>query len=145
MLGEEPPAVISFTFGCPDLDSIERLRSHGAEVWVTITDVEEAAEACDAGADALVVQGVEAGGHRGSFVDREGRVEHGLLSLLQLVGAEVDLPLIATGGIMTGRGVAAVLAAGAVAAQLGTSSCSVRRPGPRRLTAARSPRRGPPA
>src|SRR6188472_3410750 len=121
LLGEEPPAVVSFTFGCPDRDSIERLRSHGAEVWVTITDVEEAAVARDAGADALVVQGVEAGGHRGSFVDREGRVEHGLLSLLQLVGAEVDLPLIATGGIMTGRGVAAILAAGAVAAQLGTA------------------------
>jgi len=121
LLGEEPPAVVSFTFGCPDRDSIERLRSHGAEVWVTITDVEEAAEARDAGADALVAQGVEAGGHRGSFVDREGRVEHGLLSLLQLVRAEVDLPLIASGGIMTGRGVAAVLAAGAVAAQLGTA------------------------
>ena len=121
LLGEEPPAVVSFTFGCPDRDSIERLRSHGAEVWVTITDVEEAAKARDAGADALVAQGVEAGGHRGSFVDREGRVEHGLLSLLQLVRAEVDLPLIASGGIMTGRGVAAVLAAGAVAAQLGTA------------------------
>jgi nitronate monooxygenase len=121
LLGEDPPAVVSFTFGCPDRDSIERLRSHGAEGWVTITDVEEAAEARDAGADGLVVQGVEAGGHRGSFVDRDGRVEHGLLSLLQVVRAEVDLPLIASGGIMTGRGVAAVLAAGAVAAQLGTA------------------------
>lgn len=121
LLGEDPPAVVSFTFGCPDLASIERLRAHGAEVWVTITDVEEAAEARDAGADGLVVQGVEAGGHRGSFVDRDGRVEHGLLSLLQVVRAEVDLPLIASGGIMTGRGVAAVLAAGAVAAQLGTA------------------------
>src|SRR5690242_9207465 len=121
LLAEDPPAVASFTFGCPSVELVERLHAAGAEIWVTITDVEEAAEARDAGADALVAQGVEAGGHRGSFVDREGRVEHGLLSLLQLVSAEVDLPLIASGGIMTGRGVAAVLAAGAVAAQLGTA------------------------
>jgi nitronate monooxygenase len=121
LLAEEPPAVVSFTFGCPDDELIDRLRGQGAEVWVTITDVKEAVNARDAGADALVVQGVEAGGHRGSFVDRAGRVDHGLLPLLQLVRAEVDVPLIASGGIVTGRGVAAVLAAGAVAAQLGTA------------------------
>jgi nitronate monooxygenase len=67
-----------------------------------------------------VVQGVEAGGHRGSFDDAAAGYV-GLLALLQLVGAASDLPLVATGGIASGRGIAAVLAAGAAAAQLGTA------------------------
>ncbi len=87
---------------------------------MTVTTAAEAAAATRAGADALVVQGVEAGGHRGSFdPSRPGRI--GLLALLQLVRAETALPLVATGGIGNGRGVAAVLAAGASAAQLGTA------------------------
>jgi nitronate monooxygenase len=67
-----------------------------------------------------VVQGVEAGGHRGSFDDASPG-DIGLLALLQLVQAEVDVPLVATGGLATGRGVAAILAAGASAAQLGSA------------------------
>ncbi len=121
VLLEDPPAAISFTFGCPEEGLIDELHAAGAEVWVTVTDADEAVTAARAGADALVVQGAEAGGHRGSFVDHPGRVEYGLLALLQLVRAEVELPLIASGGIATGDGVAAVLAAGAVAAQLGTA------------------------
>jgi len=117
----DPPAVVSFTFGCPEEGLIDELQAAGAEVWVTVTDPEEAAIAVRAGADALVVQGAEAGGHRGSFVDRPERVEYGLLALLQLVRAEAGLPLVASGGIATGSGIAAVLAAGAVAAQLGTA------------------------
>ncbi len=120
-LAADPPAVVSFTFDCPEAGLIEELRAAGAEVWVTVTDPEEAAAAAGAGADALVVQGAEAGGHRGSFVDRPERVEYGLLALLQLVRAEVELPLVASGGIATGAGIAAVLAAGAAAAQLGTA------------------------
>jgi nitronate monooxygenase len=120
LVAEERPPVVSFTFGCPPAAVIEELRSREAAVWVTVTTVPEATEARDAGADALVVQGVEAGGHRASFDDATpGDV--GLLALLQLVGAAVELPLVATGGIVTGRGVAAVLAAGAAAAQLGTA------------------------
>jgi nitronate monooxygenase len=121
LLTEVAPAVVSFTFGCPEQALVEELRGAGAEVWMTVTDAEEAAAAAQAGADALVVQGAEAGGHRGSFVDHLERVDYGLLALLQLVREEVDLPLIATGGIATGAGIAAVLAAGAVAAQLGTA------------------------
>jgi nitronate monooxygenase len=121
LLVDEPPAVVSFTFGCPPEETIAALRDAGCAVWVTVTDPDEAREAAAAGADALVVQGVEAGGHRGAFADREDRVDYGLLALLQLVGAAVDVPLVATGGIATGRGVAAVLAAGAAAAQLGTA------------------------
>jgi nitronate monooxygenase len=121
LLVEDPPAVVGFTFGCPPRETIERVRAAGAAVWVTVTDPDEAEQAVAAGADALVVQGVEAGGHRGSFADREDRVDFGLLALLALVRARVDVPLVAAGGIATGRGVAAVLAAGAAAAALGTA------------------------
>jgi nitronate monooxygenase len=121
LLLDEPPAVVSFTFGCPPAETIERVRATGAAVWITVTDPAEAEEAVAAGADGLVVQGVEAGGHRGSFSDREDRVDYGLLALLALVRARVHVPLVATGGIATGRGVAAVLAGGAAAAQVGTA------------------------
>jgi nitronate monooxygenase len=109
--------VVSFTFGCPPAEAIAALPG---EAWLTVTTPDEARAAADAGADALVVQGVEAGGHRGSF-DDAAPGDIGLLALLQLVRAAVDLPLVATGGIATGRAVAAVVAAGAAAAQLGTA------------------------
>jgi nitronate monooxygenase len=112
--------VVSFTFGCPRAEEVDALHASGAAVWVTITTPAEATRAAEVGADALVAQGVEAGGHRGSFDDaRPGDL--GLLALLQLVLAAVDLPVVATGGLVTGRAVAAVLAAGARAAQLGTA------------------------
>jgi nitronate monooxygenase len=115
------PAVVSFTFGCPPAALVERLHEHGVAVWVTVTEVEEAVAGAAAGADALVVQGVEAGGHRASFEDADGRGELALLPLLALVGRAVDLPLVASGGIADGRGLAAVLAAGAHAGQIGTA------------------------
>ena len=120
-LAKDPPAVVSFTFGCPEQGLVDELRAAGTEVWVTVTDVEEAVLAARVGADALVAQGAEAGGHRGSFVDRPDRVEYGLLALLQLIREEAELPLIASGGIATGAAIAGVLAAGATAAQLGTA------------------------
>jgi nitronate monooxygenase len=113
-------AVVSVAFGCPPPDVVTALHDAGSAVWVTVTTPAEAAEAAQAGADALVVQGAEAGGHRGSF-DDGAPGEIGLLALLQLVAATTDLPLVATGGIATGRAVAAVLALGAAAAQLGTA------------------------
>jgi nitronate monooxygenase len=113
--------VVSFTFGCPDLDVAARLREAGAAVWVTVTTPSEAQVAARAGADAVVVQGAEAGGHRGTFDDGRAGEAIGLLALLQLVRTAVDLPLVAAGGIADGHGVAAVLAAGASAAQLGTA------------------------
>jgi nitronate monooxygenase len=112
--------VVSFTFGCPEPQVIDALHDAGAVAWVTVTTPQEARLAAKAGADALVVQGAEAGGHRGSFDDgRPGEI--GLLALLQLVHPVTDVPMVATGGIATGRAVAAVLALGAAAAQLGTS------------------------
>ncbi|MBA2638018.1 MAG: nitronate monooxygenase [Solirubrobacterales bacterium] len=118
---DEPVAVVSFTFGCPETSAVHGLQSVGSSVWVTVTSAQEAEQAAAVGADALVVQGVEAGGHRGSFVDHDGRVDYGLLALLQLVRDAVDLPLVGTGGIATGAAIAAVLAAGAAAAQLGSA------------------------
>ncbi|HKP17431.1 MAG TPA: nitronate monooxygenase [Gaiellaceae bacterium] len=120
-LAEEPADVVSFTFGCPSRAVISRLQGAGSEVWVTVTSPEEARLAESAGADALVLQGIEAGGHRASFVDTDDGAGIGLLALLRLVASRSRLPLVATGGIADGAGVAAVLAAGAAAAQLGTA------------------------
>ena len=117
---EEHVPVFSFASGCPEESVVRSLQSAGSAVWATVTTPEEATAAAAAGVDALVVQGIEAGGHRASF-DEAARGDIGLLALLQLVGSVTDLPLVATGGIVTGRGVAAVLAAGAAAAQLGTA------------------------
>ena len=84
LLCEQRVPVVSVTFGCPTPSQVNRLQSSGSAVWVTVTTVGEARAAQRAGADALVVQGVEAGGHRGSFDDAyPGDI--GLLALLQLV------------------------------------------------------------
>ena len=117
----ERPPIVSFTFGCPPSEVIQRLHGLDIAVWVTVTEVEEALVAAQAGADALIVQGVEAGGHRGSFRDTDGYGEIALLPLLRLIARASGLPLIASGGIADGFAVAAVLAAGARAAQIGTA------------------------
>ena len=121
LMAEVRPAVVSFTFGCPPETVISRLQEVGISVWVTAGRVSEAVGARDAGADAVVVQGTEAGGHRGGFVDDEHAGGSGLLALLRLVARSVSLPLVATGGIADGAAVAAVLCAGAAAAQIGTA------------------------
>lgn len=112
--------VVSFVFGCPAPDVLAALRARGTSVWVTVTSPAEARQAEDAGADALVLQGYEAGGHRASFSDGD-EAAYGLLALLQLVGVHANVPLVAAGGVGTGRGVAAALAAGARAVQIGTA------------------------
>jgi nitronate monooxygenase len=120
LLIRDPAPVVSFTFGMPDDEAVERLHDAGTEVWVTVTTPSEAAIALAGGADALVLQGTEAGGHRGSFEDDDSRPGCSTLSLLQLL-AGTPRPLVAAGGLMSGGGIAAVLAAGARAAQLGTA------------------------
>jgi nitronate monooxygenase len=118
----DPPAVTSFTFGCPAAEVVRALKDAGSAVVVTVTSPDEALAAAEAGPDALCVQGYEAGAHRGTFVndDAPGR-DRGLLSLIGEVAAVTSLPQIAAGGIMTAGQVRAVLAAGAVAAQCGTA------------------------
>jgi nitronate monooxygenase len=116
VVAEERVPVVSFTFGCPPAAILERLE----QAWVTVTSPAEAAVAEQAGAHVLVVQGIEAGAHRGSFKDEEAG-GLGLIALLQLVRMTAEVPLVASGGLMTAPAVAAVLAAGAGAAQLGTA------------------------
>ena len=121
LLARERLPVVSFTFGCPEQQVIGALRESGAEVWVTVTSPAEASEAEQAGADALVIQGAEAGGHRASFTDRADLPLYGLLPLLSLIGSRSALPLVASGAIATGGALAAALSAGAKAAQIGTA------------------------
>lgn len=121
LVADEHVPVVSFTFGCPAPDAAARLHDAGCDVWVTVTNPVEAAQAQSAGADALVVQGFEAGGHRGYFTDEPGAEDLGLIVALRLVAGRVGLPLVAAGGIADGRSVAAVLCAGAVAAQIGSA------------------------
>jgi nitronate monooxygenase len=114
------PAVVSFTFGYPRDREVATLIEAGIETWVTVTNPVEARIGANAGAQLLVLQGGEAGGHRGSFTDTDEE-PLGILVLLRLVANEVRLPLVAAGGLTDGPAVAAVLAAGASAAQLGTA------------------------
>jgi nitronate monooxygenase len=112
--------LVSFTFGCPPPEIVDRLHRAGIKVGVTVTTVAEARLASGTGTDLLLVQGAEAGGHQGSFVDLAPRHDS-LLSLLAEMRETTDLPLVGTGGVMTGRDAAAVLRAGAIAVQLGTA------------------------
>lgn len=115
-----PVAVVSFTFGVPSARDADRLHAAGSEVWVTVTSAAEARIAQGIGADALIVQGPEAGGHRSSF--DAGAPEEPLVDLLASVRAISSLPRIAAGGIMDGADIARLLDAElAVAAQLGTA------------------------
>ena len=118
----DPPPVTSFTFGCPAAEVIGALQEAGSLVAVTVTSPAEAALAAAAGADALCVQGYEAGAHRGTFAndDEPGR-DYGLLALIGAVTGVTGLPQIAAGGIMGPRQARAVITAGAVAAQCGTA------------------------
>jgi nitronate monooxygenase len=111
---------VSFTFGIPGEDVMAGLRARGTEVWVTVTSPEEARRAAAAGADLLLVQGYEAGGHRGGTSDATGEGT-GLIALLQLITADLATPVVAAGGIATGQAIAAVLCLGARAAALGTA------------------------
>jgi nitronate monooxygenase len=117
-----PPAVVSFTFGCPEPGVIAALRAAGSLVWVTVTAPDEAALAASRGADGLCVQGPEAGAHRGIFSPaRDAGAGPPLRQLLADVAAVTSLPLVAAGAIMSRQDVTGALAGGAVAVQCGTA------------------------
>jgi nitronate monooxygenase len=122
LLLDDPPAAVSFSFGCPPPETVAEFRRRGALVAITVTSSGEAEQAARAGADCLVVQGREAGAHSATFTNDGGPdTRPGLLDLLTQVGAATDLPLVAAGGIGDAPGVAAALRSGAVAASLGTA------------------------
>lgn len=116
----DPVAVVSFTFGVPPRRAVDRLHAAGSCVAVTVTNRTEARAARNVGADVLVVQGFEAGGHRSTHgvADEPNELDH--LALLPLV-AEAALPMIAAGGITTAGDTRRALAAGAVAVAVGTA------------------------
>ncbi len=118
---EEKPAVVSFHFGLPPKDFIDALHDAGITLLASAANLREAQRIDDAGIDAIVAQGIEVGGHRGIFDPQGDDDRLGTMALTRLVAAKFDRPVIAAGGIMDGAGIAAALALGAQAAQLGTA------------------------
>ncbi len=115
------PTAMSSMMGVLPEDFVARLKEAGIKWFATVTSVAEARAAAEAGADALIAQGAEAGGHRGAFVASEAeRAAIGLFALLPAVCDAVELPVIAAGGIADARGIAAALLLGASAVQIGT-------------------------
>lgn len=122
LLTADPVAVVSFTFGAPDREVVERLHEAGSEVWVSVTNGDDALLALAAGADALCAQGVEAGGHRSTFeVTEEPNADAVRDVLASVVAVAGDTPVIAAGGIATRAGARELLDAGAAAVQIGTA------------------------
>lgn len=120
MLLQERPPVVSFHFGLPPADWIASLRWAGMVTLACVTTPAEAELAIDAGVDALIAQGVEAGGHRGVF-DPASDDLLGTFALTALIARGCPLPVIAAGGIMNGHGIAAAMRLGAAGVQLGTA------------------------
>jgi len=118
---EEKVPVFSFTFGTPSVETIRRLKSQGILVMGTATTVREAILLQESGVDAIVAQGSEAGGHRGTFIGDCASALLGTIVLVPQIVDEVEVPVIAAGGIMDGRGIAAACALGASAVQMGTA------------------------
>lgn len=115
------PPLVSFHFGLPDEALLAPLRAWGAKIISTATTVAEARWLAERGVDAIIAQGLEAGGHRGLFLDEDLDTQLGTLALLPQVAAAVSVPVIAAGGIADARGVAAAVALGASAVQVGTA------------------------
>ena len=115
------PAVVSFHFGLPAKSLVERVKSWGSKVISSATTVDEAKWLEAHGVDAVIAQGLEAGGHRGIFLTRDLTTQLGTFALLPQVVAAVHVPVIAAGGIADARGVAAAMALGAAGVQVGTA------------------------
>ncbi|WP_250163439.1 nitronate monooxygenase [Psychrobacter sp. WY6] len=121
VLYDNPVPVASFTFGIISAEQVQRLQSVGTRVIGTANHPLEAKAWSDIGADAVCVQGAEAGGHRGGWLTQSENDPLGLLTLISQTRAFTDIPLIAAGGIMTGQDIKAVQTAGAELAQIGTA------------------------
>ena len=121
VLAEFRPAVVSFHFGLPAPRLLARVRAWGAKVLASATTVEEARWLASRGVDAIIAQGLEAGGHRGMFLATDPATQVGTFALLPQVVRAVDVPVIAAGGIADAAGVTAALALGAAGVQVGTA------------------------
>lgn len=118
---EERVPVLSTHFGAPDATAMRALKANGTHVIATATTVGEARQLASAGVDAIIAQGSEAGGHRGTFAAPAGEAEIGTMALVPQIVDAVSVPVIAAGGIMDGRGIAAALMLGASGVQMGTA------------------------
>ncbi|MFT3933905.1 MAG: nitronate monooxygenase [Chitinophagaceae bacterium] len=121
ILIQEQISIISFTFGCMDAITIQRLKEKNCILIGTATCVEEALILQEQGIDMITVQGIEAGGHRGSFIDNKPLPQIGLISLLPQIISKVKIPCIAAGGINNGQTIKAAFQLGADAVQIGTA------------------------
>ena len=120
-LQEFKPAVVSFHFGLPSAALLERVRACGAKILASATTVDEARWLEAHGVDAVIAQGVEAGGHRGNFLTDDWTTQPGTFALVPQVVRAVKVPVIAAGGIADAKGVAAAIKLGAAAVQVGTA------------------------
>ena len=118
------PKVVSFHFGLPDENYIKSIKNQNIYIISSATTVEEAKILESSGADAIIAQGYEAGGHRGTFASTYKEGEIGLFSLLPQIVDATSLPIIAAGGIANGKGIAAAMMLGAKGVQLGTAFLS---------------------
>jgi nitronate monooxygenase len=121
ILAEFKPAVVSFHFGLPSPDLLARVRAWGAKILSSATTIEEARWLESHGADAIIAQGLEAGGHRGIFLSEDLTRQVGTLALLPQILQSVKLPVIAAGGIVDAKTAAAAISLGAAGVQIGTA------------------------
>lgn len=121
LVEELKPEVVSFHFGLPDKALLSRVKAAGSVVIASATIVKEAVWLEKNGADAIIAQGAEAGGHRGMFLTENSAAQPGTMSLVPQVVDAVRVPVIAAGGIADGRGIAAAFALGAAGVQIGTA------------------------
>ena len=121
VLNRFKPAVVSFHFGLPQPDLLQRVRAMGAKIFSSATTVDEAQWLTQRGVDAVIAQGFEAGGHRGMFLSNDVTTQVGTLALVPQIVNGVGVPVIAAGGIADATGVAAAMALGAAAVQIGTA------------------------
>jgi nitronate monooxygenase len=115
------PAVVSFHFGLPSAELVQRVKSWGSRIFSSATTVDEALWLQAHGADAVIAQGLEAGGHRGMFLSEDLSTQIGTFALLPQIEQAVNIPVIAAGGIASATGVRAAKALGAAAVQIGTA------------------------
>lgn len=121
VLAEFKPAVVSFHFGLPTPELLARVRAMGAKVLASATTMDEARWLEARGVDAIIAQGLEAGGHRGIFLTEDLDTQVGTFALVPQVVRAVKVPVVAAGGIADAKGVAAALALGAAGVQVGTA------------------------
>jgi nitronate monooxygenase len=121
ILEEHPPAVVSFHFGLPPAHLLARVKSWHSRIFSSATTVEEAVWLEAHGADVVIAQGAEAGGHRGMFLSDDLTTQVGVFALLPQIVRAVKVPVVAAGGIADAQGVAAAMALGASGVQIGTA------------------------